>query len=579
MQIKSGNIAASPAYIYQVIGCIEYLGRNPNTDTTYGERKKYGSSGAFDPDKRVWAARVIDFMIGLKLVNVEDGSRRIVASKQAQNLYQFINKMDKEDIDYFLVDTSENPKLDTSHIIEVFKKNDINQDLYTELRNIFLDSYQFHFFAKYVYSHRFDSIEKNSFNNSFYSFVMRELGEQGFKKKGEKSETSSGATTANNQMPSLLEWLKAFNLIRESEGRIVFMKDVKELVKNRIENGGDHIIFTGAPGTGKTYSIIQYLKKNAKNRYKFVQFHSSFDYTDFVEGLRPALLDGTRSFLRMDGLFKEFCRYVVEQNIESIIERIKKEKPAKVLSDLNELLENKEYEKLYVLLSSDSDDLSAENKAIKEKLNDYLAALDQYYFFIDEINRADLSTVFGELLFALEESYKGLGYRFNTRYYALPTYRLDNDGNAELISDDCFKDGFFVPRNVRIIGTMNNIDRSVESIDFALRRRFDWIEIDANTVMEASLLDMGLPSDLVEKAKELNRVISDSEVGLNKDYHIGPAYYKGAKTNEDLASVYYKKIEPLLNEYVRGRDDEVIETFLSDCESALLGNSDGKPQY
>ena len=199
--------------------------------------------------------------------------------------------------------------------------------------------------------------------------------------------------------------------------------EIKELVKSKI-NAYKQIIFTGAPGTGKTYSVREYIKEKTgsdESRYKFVQFHSSYDYTDFVEGIRPAPKnEGENMFVRMDGTFKAFCRTIVEKNEE---------------------------EKKY----------------------------PEYYFVIDEINRADLSKVFGELMFGLEEGYRGEENRFPTQYNNLPTYHM-SEGKAERIEDDCFKDGFYVPENLTIIGTMNDIDRSVETFDFALRRRFQWVE-------------------------------------------------------------------------------------------------------
>lgn len=575
MSVKSTQIASSPAYIYQVLGCVDYFGRNPNTATYLGDRSALGPSGVFDPITKTWKARLINYMVGLKLLRVED--KRIYITDKAYDLYQTIEKLDNNEYDIYRVDNT-NSKLKSIDGTKFREK--LHEDkyftLYAKLRDIFLDSYQFKCFSKYVYSHRFDKKEKKEFKRQLYAYINEHYDGVRIKLKTqeERSEKSSKADGSDNNMISLVDWLITLDFIKENDGVLYIMKDVKEIVKNKIENGGDHIIFTGAPGTGKTYSVIEYLNKQAKNRYKFVQFHSSFDYTDFVEGLRPAIVDGTRSFVKMDGLFKEFCRHVVETNIVCIIDSINNEAPTPTLDSLKGLLECRNYEELYRLMSSDLSDLSKTDTKIRKELIDYLNDLDDYYFFIDEINRADLSAVFGELLFALEESYKGLEHRFNTRYYALPTYELDSNGAAKTKENDCFNHGFFVPRNVRILGTMNNIDRSVESIDFALRRRFDWINIDADTVMDAAFVDMNLPKEYAEKAKELNRIISESDVGLNKDYHIGPAYYKGANSKEELTTIYYRKIEPLLNEYVRGRDDEIIESFLSDCEETLLGSSD-----
>ncbi len=574
MVVNAGKIAASPAYIHQVISCVEFFGRHPNAVTTQGLRKQYGPSGIYDIDKKVWTARLIDFMVGLRLVEIDD-AKRISTTEKANELYQVVKNLDVTDLEEFRIENTDLKSQTPKGICQKLHEERFHP-LYLKLKEIFIESYQFESFSNFVYSHRFNYKSKKEFKRMLYAYINIMYGgvRSKIKSENELSEKSSKAKGEDNNMISLVDWLITLDFIKENDGVLYIMKDVKEIVKNKIENGGDHIIFTGAPGTGKTYSVIEYLNKQAKNRYKFVQFHSSFDYTDFVEGLRPAIVDGTRSFVKMDGLFKEFCRHVVETNIVCIIDSINNEAPTPTLDSLKGLLECRNYEELYRLMSSDLSDLSKTDTKIRKELIDYLNALDDYYFFIDEINRADLSAVFGELLFALEESYKGIEHRFNTRYYALPTYELDSTGAAKTKKNDCFNHGFFVPRNVRILGTMNNIDRSVESIDFALRRRFDWINIDADTVMDAAFVDMNLPKEYAEKAKEMNRIISESDVGLNKDYHIGPAYYKGADTDDRLAAIYYRKIEPLLNEYVRGRDDEIIESFLSDCEETLLGNSD-----
>lgn len=126
---------------------------------------------------------------------------------------------------------------------------------------------------------------------------------------------------------------------------------VEEAIKNSENSEKKQVIFTGAPGTGKTFSVEKYVKDTTKQegsehpRWEFVQFHSSYDYTDFVEGLRPVQIDDKMVFVRMDGTFKAFCRRVTEAN-------------------------NKD---------------------------------ENYYFIIDMINRADLGRVFGELMYCFEK--------------------------------------------------------------------------------------------------------------------------------------------------------------------------------
>lgn len=303
-----------------------------------------------------------------------------------------------------------------------------------------------------------------------------------------------------------------------------------------------NIIFTGAPGTGKTYSVEKYVNEQNRKQldskcshsssyFKFVQFHGSYDYTDFVEGLRPIEREEQMVFVRMDGTFKALCREAAE----------------------------------------------AEQNVIDEEIK-----APTYYFVIDEINRAELSKVFGELMYCFEK--RGSEHKVQTQYHNLPTY-IEKEGVIEKLSkdDDIFKDGFYVPENVVIIGTMNDIDRNVETFDFALRRRFDWIPIKANDFMETSLRSMlkdeTISKDLAQRAIRMNEVISGESgkrFGLNEDYHIGPAYFKDYDKNksmdENLDDIWKHNIEPILREYLRGKNG--VDKFIDDCHKALMAIKD-----
>ena len=291
------------------------------------------------------------------------------------------------------------------------------------------------------------------------------------------------------------------------------------------------LILTGAPGTGKTHAAREYAIKNGI-KHEFVQFHPSYDYTDFVEGLRPISSGSGIEFVKMDGHFKAFCREVVEANNK------KKSVMGKDTYDEDE-----------------EDDIE----------------LDKYFFIIDEINRADLSKVFGELMYGLEYREAEIA----TQYQNLPTY--DRSGNE--IAHDVFENGFIIPSNLYIIGTMNDIDRSVESFDFALRRRFDWVEIKANDVMEGVINSMLDPvvadQNDIEKITSMNNKISElgSIFGLSDAYHIGPAYFKGFDPNNSKASlenIFDHNIAPILREYTRGRDRARVEEFVNECREVLL---------
>lgn len=334
--------------------------------------------------------------------------------------------------------------------------------------------------------------------------------------------------------------------------------NLNDIVKEAIPKN-KQVIFTGAPGTGKTYTVRKFVKEHTQDesQYKFVQFHPSYDYSDFVEGLRPVVTKDSPdpTFVRLDGTFKQFCRSIVEKELETFCSGFR--------------------------------DLSAPEK--REKLKEYydnaikkVTSQEEktaYYFLIDEINRADLSKVFGELMFGLEESYRGIENRFDTQYKNLKTYQVDPDtGIASPMAFDCFADGFFIPHNLHLIGTMNDIDRSVESFDFALRRRFRWIDVKANKIMESSLKAMGVPNpeDIARKAIKMNNCLSGFSFGLGEAYHIGPAYFKsmsaGEKLKEDLKEVFSHRIEPLLREYTRGQDAQDVEELIQKCKDTLLEN-------
>ena len=137
--------------------------------------------------------------------------------------------------------------------------------------------------------------------------------------------------------------------------------------------------------------------------------------------------------------------------------------------------------------------------------------LKKYVFIIDEINRGEISKIFGELFFALDPGYRGKAGEVTTQY-------------ANLHADPNEK--FFIPENVYIIGTMNDIDRSVDSFDFAMRRRFRFVELKADERLEmlANLEDEELEEEAIRRMTALNKEIAQVE-DLNENYQIGPAYF------------------------------------------------------
>jgi len=194
-----------------------------------------------------------------------------------------------------------------------------------------------------------------------------------------------------------------------------------------------------------------------------------------------------------------------------------------------------------------------------------------YFFIVDEINRANLSKVFGELMYCLEKDKRGK--KIPTQYQNLPTC----NANGEELKDDIFADGFCVPENVVIIGTMNDIDRSVDSMDFALRRRFEWREI---VVSDYGLLTAFLSdhygSVISENAYPLTRCIRNlneyldqegAEYDLNRQYHISQGQFANlprhlSTLTDILEYVWNYRIESLLREYLRGEPENKLEAFI-----------------
>ena len=385
-----------------------------------------------------------------------------------------------------------------------------------------------------------------------------------------------------------------------------------------------NIICRGAPGTGKSYlakeiaaDIISngyfddytLLTAEQKKQVEFVQFHPSYDYSDFVEGLRPKVNDdGSMGFELQDGVFKKFVararknyedsqksKEVVEQevlvqdamdsffaDIELGEDKFKTTKGSEFLitgidemyidisipgnesvnrlrlsvDEIRSMLESgKNFEKIsditaFVGIKNTQQRFSYDLVLYKEilkkkkKLSRPVAKvtdLKKYIFIIDEINRGEISKIFGELFFAIDPGYRGRAGEISTQYS-----NLHADPN----------DKFYIPENVYIIGTMNDIDRSVDSFDFAMRRRFRFIELKADERLEmlASLEDEELEAEAIKRMSALNREIADVE-DLNENYQVGAAYFLKLKTLS-FDQLWTDYLEPLLQEYIHGMYDE-----------------------
>ena len=347
------------------------------------------------------------------------------------------------------------------------------------------------------------------------------------------------------------------------------------------------LIMNGAPGTGKTYSARNIIadilfdtlceSENKKEEIKkvrmdMVQFHPSYDYTDFIDGIRPNLSGNELKYSLKNGSFKSFCRRA------GVIERILaagKKVDAGSIEDF--LIGEDESIKKFWESEIEKGELKKEIDKVDES-KDIVefdpSKLPSFLFIIDEINRAEISKVLGEIMYCLDPDYRGIKGMISTQYSALAT------DETFFINKD--NDKFFIPSNVYIIGTMNDIDRSVEVFDFALRRRFAWYEVKPDKVMDDVLKSMGIETLLEQnyenyktKIDKLNYAIVD-KLKLSRHYHLGPSYFAKISLYYDESKDYEKAIEKvwdnhisqIINEYVKGRGKEsevedIRENFIS----------------
>lgn len=417
----------------------------------------------------------------------------------------------------------------------------------------------------------------------------------GWKYKGKKGARQTINWDRNKERIDLYKSILN-GTYRENKEKVVMNKNINHYLDKLVKS--KNLILRGAPGTGKTYlakEIALELTGGNEDQIEFVQFHPSYDYTDFVEGLRPdSNEDGTIDFKIQDGIFKKFCQLAKEaQKIggqdnfdeawDLYLEYVNSRDEKEYLTEFSyltvnsrnnfnvnyetkaqgtvltreyvyELYKDEKYPKQLYYRSQGKKVLETLRK--KFGLKEYVSPIGinadkKFVFIIDEINRGEISKIFGELFFSIDPGYRGEKGSVSTQY-------------ANLHETD---EKFYIPENIYIIGTMNDIDRSVDTFDFAMRRRFRFVEVAAES--QLGMLDDAL-GDKAEEAKarlrNLNAEIEKVQE-LNSHYHIGPSYFlKLEEVDFDYELLWSDYLKPLLEDYLRGSYEE--DTTLNTLKKA-----------
>ena len=239
-----------------------------------------------------------------------------------------------------------------------------------------------------------------------------------------------------------------------------------------------NILLYGPPGTGKTWLVTQFAKAFTEaDKVEMVTFHQSFAYEEFVEGVKPVIHEGQLSYAVVDGVLKRICR-TAEKNPDS-----------------------------------------------------------QYLLIIDEINRANIAKVLGELITLIEDDKRA------------------GQANEVQVTLPYSGERFGVPANLTILGTMNTADRSIALLDLALRRRFTFVEMPPDpSLLSAEAAGVNLQALLTRLNKRVGAL-------LDPDHRIGHSYLMGIETEADLHFAWYRRIVPLLQEYFY-HDGERLQAVL-----------------
>lgn len=497
---------------------------------------------------------------------------------------------------------------------------------YKEILERYIGKYEIGDFANLLNYLLYNENQENK-NNEYESIIKN------IEKDLEDNASVSLENEDNESQESPIDNKNKENQKKSIEYRLSYTKTLS-ISKN--------VILHGAPGTGKSFLAKQIaadivssgkkceyteLSDEEKSQIEFVQFHPSYDYTDFVEGLRPKLNDdGSMGFELQSGIFMKFINKArknyedsqktketlkIEQSVQdlmseffdkvfqeeirfktkngnyfiitnvdekhiyiSIPENATANKLTLNINEVRKMLESgKDFNQVKDITSffnkrngtqNFSYDFVIFNEIKKMKAskpqNVNIEAQKKYVFIIDEINRGEISKIFGELFYSIDPGYRGKSGEITTQYSNL---------------HDDPEEKFYIPENVYIIGTMNDIDRSVDSFDFAMRRRFRFIELKANDMigMLDSLYDEtnqeSIKQDAIKRMTSLNNAITRNVKDLNDSYHIGAAYFLKLK-EIDPEQLWSDYLEPLLKDYIQGMPNE--EEIMTSLKNAYDGN-------
>ena len=352
----------------------------------------------------------------------------------------------------------------------------------------------------------------------FKNYVARNLNtmiSNGFR----HIDTGNFAETLTDEEKEVYE--KYGGVLRDIFGN--FRKCITNAFGKLTQNGIKNIIYYGAPGTGKTKFVkdcLDILDTN-RTRTEWIQFHSGFEYEDFIDGIKPiGIQNGNLNLALTNGIFKEFCLKAAQNEKEN------------------------------------------------------------FFFIVDEINRADIAAVFGETLSLLEENYRGKSSAIKIKNSALMEDIIVSDASKKSLCIDYgnLQTKFYIPANIYFIGMMNDVDKSIDCFDLALRRRFAWVLMECDYEVVENVTD----EDYTAKCKNLNQYITGKTYELNgkqeqdglnlgRAYEIGHSYFLKKEAMSEQ-QIWDRHIEPILREYIRTQfGDRDAEDKLNIAREIFVG--------